>query len=174
MRCPCGSGLNLERCCGPYIEGEAQPPTAEALMRARFSAYVLHRPVFIYNTWQNPPDDLETLARDIDHVQFTHLEILQTEGGQETDSTGRVAFIAHWKKGHKQGELRENSRFEKHCDIWSYVDGQPLTTAQLAQRKPIAREGELFTAPIKALPKPGRNDLCPCGSGVKYKKCCGR
>jgi uncharacterized protein YecA (UPF0149 family) len=20
--------------------------------------------------------------------------------------------------------------------------------------------------------KPGRNDLCPCGSGIKYKKCC--
>ena len=28
--------------------------------------------------------------------------------------------------------------------------------------------------PIKAEAKPGRNDPCPCGSGKKYKKCCGR
>ena len=28
--------------------------------------------------------------------------------------------------------------------------------------------------PQKAVKKPGRNDPCPCGSGKKYKKCCGR
>ncbi len=28
--------------------------------------------------------------------------------------------------------------------------------------------------PAKAAPRIGRNDLCPCGSGKKYKKCCGR
>lgn len=28
--------------------------------------------------------------------------------------------------------------------------------------------------PVRAEPKPGRNDPCPCGSGKKYKKCCGR
>jgi uncharacterized protein YecA (UPF0149 family) len=27
--------------------------------------------------------------------------------------------------------------------------------------------------PIKVETKPGRNELCPCGSGLKYKKCCG-
>ena len=27
--------------------------------------------------------------------------------------------------------------------------------------------------PIRVAPKPGRNDPCPCGSGKKYKKCCG-
>jgi|GEM_PF-294340 len=29
------------------------------------------------------------------------------------------------------------------------------------------------TEPVSA-PKPGRNDPCPCGSGKKYKKCCGQ
>jgi uncharacterized protein YecA (UPF0149 family) len=29
------------------------------------------------------------------------------------------------------------------------------------------------TAPVVTLPKVGRNDLCPCGSGEKYKRCCG-
>ena len=28
--------------------------------------------------------------------------------------------------------------------------------------------------PVRAAKKPGRNDPCPCGSGKKYKKCCGR
>ena len=28
--------------------------------------------------------------------------------------------------------------------------------------------------PAKAAPRIGRNDLCPCGSGKKYKKCCGQ
>ena len=28
--------------------------------------------------------------------------------------------------------------------------------------------------PAKAKPRVGRNDPCPCGSGLKYKKCCGR
>ena len=30
------------------------------------------------------------------------------------------------------------------------------------------------TATVKTKEKPGRNDPCPCGSGKKYKKCCGR
>ena len=28
--------------------------------------------------------------------------------------------------------------------------------------------------PHKAAPRPGRNDPCSCGSGRKYKLCCGR
>jgi preprotein translocase subunit SecA len=28
--------------------------------------------------------------------------------------------------------------------------------------------------PVKADKRPGRNDPCPCGSGKKYKNCCGR
>ncbi|WP_367280582.1 SEC-C metal-binding domain-containing protein [uncultured Desulfovibrio sp.] len=27
---------------------------------------------------------------------------------------------------------------------------------------------------MRAAPRVGRNDPCPCGSGKKYKKCCGR
>lgn len=38
-------------------------------------------------------------------------------------------------------------------------------------------ESEIASAkgrPAKAAPRVGRNDPCPCGSGKKYKKCCGR
>ena len=41
--------------------------------------------------------------------------------------------------------------------------------------KPIANSGEEKT-PIKVNKKEkvGRNDPCPCGSGKKYKQCCGK
>jgi SWIM/SEC-C metal-binding protein len=28
-------------------------------------------------------------------------------------------------------------------------------------------------ARVRVPPRPGRNDPCPCGSGIKYKRCCG-
>jgi len=35
------------------------------------------------------------------------------------------------------------------------------------------REGQSITV-VRTGPKIGRNDPCPCGSGKKYKNCCGR
>ena len=36
-------------------------------------------------------------------------------------------------------------------------------------------DGPKITIPLKReIPKVGRNDPCPCGSGKKYKACCGR
>ncbi|MDO5087962.1 MAG: UPF0149 family protein [Comamonadaceae bacterium] len=37
----------------------------------------------------------------------------------------------------------------------------------------IARAMGPRMAPVRAVATPGRNDPCPCGSGRKYKKCCG-
>ncbi len=44
-----------------------------------------------------------------------------------------------------------------------------------AHRKDLRRlQGKEPTPPlVRPEPKIGRNDLCPCGSGKKYKKCCG-
>jgi len=39
---------------------------------------------------------------------------------------------------------------------------------------PVEKEAAAVNAPAKSVPKVGRNDPCPCGSGKKYKKCCGR
>lgn len=55
--------------------------------------------------------------------------------------------------------------------------------AEKPQRERVAQEtgashggdsSEVKKKPIKKEPKVGRNDLCPCGSGKKYKSCCGR
>ena len=47
------------------------------------------------------------------------------------------------------------------------------STAPLAPRRGLAVGGSAPAVPVRAGPKVGRNDPCPCGSGKKFKKCCG-
>ena len=42
------------------------------------------------------------------------------------------------------------------------------------KRKEITKQYRLAGQYINNGPKVGPNDPCPCGSGKKYKKCCGR
>jgi len=37
-----------------------------------------------------------------------------------------------------------------------------------------AAEAAVKAKPVRTGPKVGRNDPCPCGSGKKYKQCCGK
>jgi preprotein translocase subunit SecA len=37
-----------------------------------------------------------------------------------------------------------------------------------------AAEAQAKAKPVRTGPKVGRNDPCPCGSGKKYKQCCGK
>ena len=48
--CPCGSGKKYADCCEPVVTGKTKAATAEALMRARYTAYVVHEIDFIVNT----------------------------------------------------------------------------------------------------------------------------
>ena len=49
--CLCGSGLTYAKCCGRYHSGEHHPPTAEALMRSRFTAYALRDADYLLVSW---------------------------------------------------------------------------------------------------------------------------
>lgn len=56
-----------------------------------------------------------------------------------------------------------------------------LKTKEAPKREAVAKETGTTASdtpakkqPVKNGKKPGRNDPCPCGSGKKYKKCCGR
>jgi len=49
--------------------------------------------------------------------------------------------------------------------------------ASLAESSSVVTEANEVLAkaqPVRAVPRVGRNDVCPCGSGKKYKKCCGQ
>jgi len=158
--CHCGSEQPFDACCGPVLSGERQAATAEALMRARYSAYQTNNIGFLGESLH--PDhrhdwDEPATRRWAENAQWLGLEILATEGGGEGDELGTVEFIASYKEKGVLKRHHEISRFRKEGGRWYYVDGR------MPKPETVKR----------AQPKVGRNDPCPCGSGKKYKKCCG-
>ena len=161
MNCPCGLGESLDSCCGPYLRGEQHAPTAEALMRARYTAYVQGDVDFIVAT--HDPDRTEEVDRSSTETwskqsTWLGLQVLNTEDGTENDETGTVEFVARYKLKGVTVDHRERAEFKKIKGKWFFMDGKEVLP-------PPAR---------KLTPDVGRNDPCPCGSGKKYKKCCGR
>ena len=116
--CACGQGLPYEACCGRYLSGSANAPTAEALMRSRYTAYVRGDGAYITRTWaaETRPADLHV---DPAGEPFIRLEVLHTSGGGPFDAEGVVEFAAHFPGG----VMRERSRFERRAGRWVYVDG---------------------------------------------------
>ncbi|WP_422133511.1 YchJ family protein [Endozoicomonas sp. ALD040] len=151
--CPCGSGQTYKACCGPYHSGQAAP-TAEALMRSRFSAYYLKNTDYLLaTTWQRQINGLDKadIHRETDATRWTRLDLVSTEAGGSADSRGKVEFKA-WFLNPATGREEahhEHSDFIREQGHWYFI--YPDIPARL----------------------PGRNDPCLCGSGKKYKKCCG-
>ena len=115
--CPCGLPRAYEACCGRYHTGPATAPTAEALMRSRYSAFVKGDAGYLLRTWhpRTRPGRL-----DLDPgVRWTGLRILATSDGSAFHTTGTVEFRA----SHRGGSLHEVSRFERVDGAWVYVDG---------------------------------------------------
>ena len=103
--------------------------------------------------------DRNATAKWASESEWKQLDILATEGGEADDEEGFVEFRAVFSEaGGEDMAHTERSRFVKEGDRWYYVDG--LLPTPVTYR----REEE----------KVGRNDPCPCGSGKKYKKCCGK
>ena len=123
-RCPCLSGETYGRCCGAFHAGFAEgawPPTAEALMRSRFSAFAAGRPDYLLATWHESTRPAE--LRLDDGVDWTRLEILRREAGGPFDADGVVEFSAHYRDGAGRGAQRESSRFVREGGRWYYLDG---------------------------------------------------
>ena len=161
MTCICGIGESTETHCGPILKGERQAETAEALMRARYTAYATGEIDFIMESLH--PEHRKDVDRNATeawskNATWKGLEIVSTEAGGPSDDRGKVEFIARFDLGGVAQVHHERADFARHNGRWYFVDGE-----QMAQ-KPVVREG----------PRIGRNDPCTCGSGKKYKKCCGK
>lgn len=117
--CPCGLPEPYEKCCGRYHCG-ASAPTAEALMRSRYSAFVRLDEAYLMRTW-HPRTRPAHLGLD-PGMRWTGLEILGTGDGSAFHSTGTVTFRASYRGG----SLHERSRFERVDGGWVYVDGDFL------------------------------------------------
>ncbi|HEB79240.1 MAG TPA: hypothetical protein ENI79_02030 [Rhodospirillales bacterium] len=156
--CPCGSGQDLDGCCGPIING-APAPTAEALMRSRYTAFALGDIGYLADTLS--PDirggfdqvEAESTAND---AKWRGLEVRAVTDGGEDDEAGSVEFMARFKLRGKQRVHHELAEFRREKGRWMCVGGQ------------MDPKG-----PPRQVVKVGRNEPCPCGSGKKHKKCCG-
>ncbi len=120
--CPCGGGVYAD-CCGRFLSGAAHAPTAEALMRARFTAY--SRGEYAYLSATGPGmTDPAAIARSAGQTRWTRLEVLRTEAGGPDDETGIVEFVAHSRRAGRAQRLHEISRFERRNGRWRYIDGE--------------------------------------------------
>ena len=158
--CPCGSGRTYEDCCGLLIKGASPAVSAEQLMRSRYAAYVKVEIDYLYETTH--PDhrngyDHKGTRTWAENSQWEGLEILDTRAGGPDDGEGEVEFIARYREKGIRKQHHELAHFKKTNDRWYFTDGSSVA------QKPIQRTE----------PKVGRNDPCPCGSGKKFKKCCG-
>jgi SEC-C motif-containing protein len=159
--CPCGSGRALTDCCDPIIAGRAAAPTAESLMRARYTSYATGRIDFIERT--HAPEsrgdfDRKASEKWAKESQWKGLTVVAVKDGGAADAEGVVHFVARFATGGQDYEHREIASFRKEKGSWVFVDGK--------SPKP-----ETF---VKSGPEVGRNDPCSCGSGKKFKKCHGR
>jgi SEC-C motif-containing protein len=153
--CPCGSGAPLADCCGPIL-ADTPATTPEALLRSRYSAFVLGK---------------------LDHVERTHApEIRDAFNRAEAERT--VAEV-EWLGLDVRHAREDGDRSSVEFAIRFKRDGQDLGQYEVADFRRI--DGDWYYAggktsashPPRHVVKTGRNDPCHCGSGKKFKKCCG-
>jgi SEC-C motif domain protein len=120
--CPCGCNLNYADCCEPFHNGSQFAPTAEILMRSRYSAYVLKNADYLLATWfkNTRPKQLDFSKET---VIWQKLEILHTKKGGVKDEKGRVEFEAFYVENNETQTMHEISRFKQIAGRWFYVDG---------------------------------------------------
>ncbi|GAB2799540.1 YchJ family protein [Halomonas shantousis] len=148
--CPCGSQRRFDECCGPVHQDPRCASTPEALMRARYTAFVMQATDVLLATW-DPQRRPSPEALSEPGPRWIGLTI---ENAQQQDGDGSVTFRARFVESGRFGELCETSRFRFSAEDghWRYVDG----------------DAQWHRLDI------GRNTLCPCGSGLKAKRCCAR
>jgi len=159
--CPCGSEMKYAECCRPLISGERRAETAEQVMRARYSAYVMKEMEYILTSLH--PDhrsdhDEKSSRAWAERAVWHGIEINNKVKGGPTDSEGQVEFTVSFTENGTRHEHHEWSTFKKDNGIWYFETGKVLPPKQV----------------VRMEPKTGRNDPCPCGSGKKFKKCCGQ
>ncbi|HTZ19158.1 MAG TPA: YchJ family protein [Dissulfurispiraceae bacterium] len=159
--CPCGSALAYSECCGPIIKGERSAETAEQVMRARYSAYAVKELDYLLTSLHpghRSDYDAKSTRAWAERAQWHKLDILEKSGGGPEDKEGKVEFVATYTEGGIKRDHSEVASFEKDDGTWYFVSGEAVPPKQV----------------IRTNPKIGRNDPCTCGSGKKYKKCCGK
>lgn len=160
MNCPCGSQAPYADCCRPVIKGERRAASPEQVMRARYTAYTQVEMDYLRESLhpdRRQGEDLESSRKWAAESEWLGLEIVAATEVAEEDTAGQVEFVALYRQEGQDHRYHEIADFEKVDGTWYFTEGQP------GVRKPFVREE----------PRTGRNEPCPCGSGKKFKRCCG-
>ncbi len=156
--CPCGTGKNYSECCEPIIKQTEKASGPEALMRSRYTAYALGEILWLRDSLE------ESQRKDFDEKgarswskqsEWLGLKIVQEKIDEEKNK-GLVEFTAKYKQNGVAREHHEVSEFVRKNGEWFLTEGTMIKPEPVRSEKTV-----------------GRNDPCPCGSGKKYKKCCG-
>jgi SEC-C motif-containing protein len=123
MNCDCGHPRRYDDCCGRYHVGplHLQAPTAEALMRSRYSAFVRDLSDYLLATW-HPSTRPATLEPNPNGLRWLGLEV--RSHATQDDDHATVEFVARSKLGGRAQRLHELSRFVREGGRWFYVDGE--------------------------------------------------
>lgn len=134
----------IDACCGVLHAGGVAL-TAESLMRSRYTAYFLARRDYLLKSWhpETRPDDLVCAP-----VTWLGLTVINVEAGAEEDDRGSVEFTASYVRASQAVQMHEMSQFFRVDGLWLYYDGKCEVS------------------------NIGHNSSCPCGSGLKLKRCC--
>ena len=155
--CPCGSGQSFGQCCEPLLDNRHPAADAEKLMRSRFTAHALRDFRYLHRTYVESSRRPYKEEHDAGGMNWTRLVIHSHEPGPQPDRAF-VDFTAYFEQDGAEHALHEKSEFARIDGTWFYT-----------------RSVRTGPAPVKhAHAKVGRNDPCPCGSGKKYKHCCGK
>ena len=121
QNCHCGSQKSFSECCEIFIKGTEKAPTAEKLMRSRYSAYVVQAADYLVNTTHistrkyNSKEDILNWSKS---NRWIKLEILNA-------TENSVEFTAYFLDSNLIAQIHhEKSTFKKEKDCWFYVDGR--------------------------------------------------
>jgi len=154
-KCPCESGKLYSQCCEPVIQDIRPAGSAEELMRSRYTAFSQQNHEYLEKSWHpETRQEIKTSEEELDKITWTGLTILNTKEGKQQHDSGIVTFVATFTSDEGEHELCEKSSFRKIDGRWYYYKGVP-------SRPPVKKS------------KINRNAACPCGSGKKFKHCCG-
>jgi len=121
LQCYCGSGKNFDNCCEPYIKGTLKAPTAQTLMRSRYSAYAVHNADYLWQTTAPKERRHHSKAAILEWAKTNQWLKLEVLNATET----MVEFKAYYLDGLLLAQVHhEKSRFIKEDDSWYYVDGE--------------------------------------------------
>jgi SEC-C motif-containing protein len=136
--CPCGGG-SFASCCAPFLAGDAVPPSAEQLMRSRYSAFALRDEAYLRATWHPSTLPVDPIVDPDEKLQWLGLEVKSAlrlrqrkanlpEQPDLTSTSDTVEFVARFKVGGRAHRIHELSNFVREPDSagvlrWFYVDG---------------------------------------------------